>query len=522
MLLVIVLLQITWITLPRHTWRVVAEWICTLGVATFVLKTQVFSLEKCPHHWAFYLGPLYGVTEGGLLLWDTPSQYGFLSIILPALISWFGSLEPMMAFGIGLALFQIASLAVVVWLLHEKADFSPIVSAVFAGTLLFFFAGWIETFVGSTFYPSVTGFRFLPGLLALLSVDWACRRSSSPATFISALLVAFAWLWSAESIAYTLPGIVALLVVTIIFERDLRFYKRQPFRILVVAALCVALFLLAYRFVAAMEIEPERLFDFALTYSNSQGCLPIQFDRWTLTFVAMLGLCYFFARSSLTWSRRGNLCSVLFLAYAFCVATYFVGRSHENNVRNILVWLVVVLVCCMPPERTTQLRSLLKSFVFIICLCCFGKLANDLLVPRNGVAPWRVVAQRFDSSDWAVLPSYPNLPVAVKDYLDTHLPGQPVTVFESGKLYAPLKDTVGHGFYLPIAPLQQIGVLDESARQVYLQRMIQRKPASIGVCSGGACGDMARLFGGSASVSIVKIAEVGGFEIYAVRSARMS
>jgi hypothetical protein len=37
-------------------------------------------------HWDYFIGPVQTVRSGGWLLWDTPSQYGFLNILLTALI----------------------------------------------------------------------------------------------------------------------------------------------------------------------------------------------------------------------------------------------------------------------------------------------------------------------------------------------------------------------------------------------------------------------------------------------------
>ena len=37
-------------------------------------------------HWQLYVGPVEMLGQGGYLLWDIPSQYGFLSILSSYLI----------------------------------------------------------------------------------------------------------------------------------------------------------------------------------------------------------------------------------------------------------------------------------------------------------------------------------------------------------------------------------------------------------------------------------------------------
>ena len=45
-----------------------------------------YILSREIHHWGVYIGPIQMVRQGGILLWDVPSQYGFLSVILPAIL----------------------------------------------------------------------------------------------------------------------------------------------------------------------------------------------------------------------------------------------------------------------------------------------------------------------------------------------------------------------------------------------------------------------------------------------------
>jgi hypothetical protein len=58
-------------------------------VSAFVLLFLiVFSFRTNPtvefYHWGFWVGPMEQLRQGGWLLHDTPSQYGFLSILIPS------------------------------------------------------------------------------------------------------------------------------------------------------------------------------------------------------------------------------------------------------------------------------------------------------------------------------------------------------------------------------------------------------------------------------------------------------
>ncbi|HEX2721383.1 MAG TPA: hypothetical protein VHM24_00595, partial [Gemmatimonadaceae bacterium] len=67
----------------RRNLKVIERVLSALAIAGLV----VFSFRTNPvvefYHWGFWTGPIEQLRQGGHLLWDTPSQYGFLSILVP-------------------------------------------------------------------------------------------------------------------------------------------------------------------------------------------------------------------------------------------------------------------------------------------------------------------------------------------------------------------------------------------------------------------------------------------------------
>jgi len=65
--------------LGLHWW----DYVAIAALAAFSFRT--FPVVEF-YHWGFYIGPIEQMRQGGRLLWDTPSQHGFLSLIIPTIL----------------------------------------------------------------------------------------------------------------------------------------------------------------------------------------------------------------------------------------------------------------------------------------------------------------------------------------------------------------------------------------------------------------------------------------------------
>jgi hypothetical protein len=88
-------------------------------IALFCLRTDglfdILDEDAALYHWGMYVGPAELVRQGGWLLWDVPTPYGFLSVLMLALIPvaamWqaFYLLNALLTFLVGAGLFLLLS-----------------------------------------------------------------------------------------------------------------------------------------------------------------------------------------------------------------------------------------------------------------------------------------------------------------------------------------------------------------------------------------------------------------------------
>ena len=153
---------------------------------------MVLASYKDVHHWSFFLGPVYTVLDGGHLLWDVPSQYGFLNILSVVALSRVSGLSPEIAMCHLLVLFEALSLIVTFYIFRFRLGLSTFVAAAVATVFHFCLPGWIEMYSGPAYIPSSSAFRFFPSIAAIVSFDWVVRSPSRIGILLSAALIAVA------------------------------------------------------------------------------------------------------------------------------------------------------------------------------------------------------------------------------------------------------------------------------------------------------------------------------------------
>ena len=154
-------------------------------------------------HWSVYIGPAEMVRQGGWLLWDVPSQYGFLNLLLLSIFP---------ASSIWQALYIIDSLlyflvSAILFLFLQSLR-PGIVNYLFSLLItlasVFMLTGWAEYLSGPHLLPSTGVFRFFWCYVLLAILFWHFK--ANPRTDKPLWLGTSAWLigtlWSAESALY--------------------------------------------------------------------------------------------------------------------------------------------------------------------------------------------------------------------------------------------------------------------------------------------------------------------------------
>ena len=316
-----------------------------LGLAS-VAFTGVFTTPSAFwalwHHWGAFTAPAEAMLAGAVPFRDFPVQYGMGPTLLIALLGredpWQGTY---FASALTQLLYLLAMGGCVLAVLRDAPQGRVLLALAAMGSAVMLWTGYPPDFLGPLATPSVGGMRFLPLALLLLVILRHEAAGSAPGWLGHALWF-LALLWSPEA------GFHATLVwwpYLALREAQQAESRLQVLRALLwgaaraVAALALAIAVLALMFRLGFGDWPS-LFGF-LTYVRSPpGILqPNPIGPVWLMLAAILAGLVGVAAGDARGMRTGFVC----LAALIGVGSYYLGRSHDNNLLNLLPFLALAL-----------------------------------------------------------------------------------------------------------------------------------------------------------------------------------
>jgi hypothetical protein len=389
----------------RDRGQLIANIVAVLLIAMASLRTDhIFGLGEI-HHWSFFTGPAQMVRQGEWLLWDVPSQYGFLVTLT---LSWLPTRTTWQSLFLVNALFNFL-IALMLFSLFRalRPGFLNLCFAL-ALTLaaVFFRSGLAPSyFEGPSHLPNIGGLRFFWSfaLVAMLFLEYrrASTRQSYRALFWSGCLVwLVATLWSVESAVYAcatwLPAFALLAWRS---TADVAGAPERTFKARLVAsarwlllppALLVATVLLVagIYFLRLGQAPDWRSFiEYAQAYKGGFAALPIDVNGavWVLVIVFCA-----FATTVVYLLRDGADHAALPLMLGaggglWAMCSYFVSRSHPNNVHNlgmVFCGAIGLVLYLLARERREEWWAVLvkASFVPILTIVLVAVFANKVAV----------------------------------------------------------------------------------------------------------------------------------------------
>lgn len=322
----------------------------------------VFSFRTYPiiefYHWGFYIGPIEQLRQGGLLLWDTPSQYGFLSILMPTALpgsSWLSF------WFFQSAIFAVTSI-LMYWAFRRLGSqwIHGLFSFAITFTTLFFRPRDQLLILPAQMTPSGGPVRFI---WCFALVAFIARYYFGPPESVArrhfALGGTVIWLasilWSAEAAIYCSAIWFSAYAVFLIQEasswreegiRKLDLGRRLASRALVLPAAfagVIVLVVFIYRLFTGVAPDLRGYIEYALLYSRGGfGALPVD-PSGSVWYLLLLFLTIStIAGMYLSIDLRDPRLVVLAALWggAWSVGSYFVGRSAPVNALSLLPFLL--------------------------------------------------------------------------------------------------------------------------------------------------------------------------------------
>jgi hypothetical protein len=447
------------------------DW-CWLGVFAFCLRLPLTSSGYALlHHWSFYVGTIETVRNGGLLLYDTPSQYGFLSIALPAAFS----IPSVDAFWVSLMALLTLHFLVVYGSLRNLTIFSHgrFLSGLLALSLVLFLGGSRDHHMGVFEAPSTSAYRFFWSFalaLALANEPLGALAKARLRAGLVSLLFTLGCLWSGESAIYCLGVLCGAIAGGLLKYAATRVRKPvawawTPFVSLGGATVFVELL---YRFRFGVRPDWWGLFEYSLAYGGGFGALPIQFfSSGCGILLAILAGAGFVLAGSL---RAGDHAGNGFAVWGFLITTftYFVSRSHPSNALNLLCyWLPLLLILVDRKAVLATERQLKALFYFVFVMVFVWSFPR---FPGVGVRVWMLAQVPLSKRMETVIDE----PSQVGQLQALGLTSQDALVDLANTL--PELKTPSFPFrpFYPIYPALEFLILSAERQAVYFERFFSR------------------------------------------------
>ncbi len=474
----------------RHIPRVLVELALVFVLALVALRVPF----KITEHHEFYVGSAALVRQGGWLLWDVPSQYGFLDILLLAALP-FKSLH-FCLYVAASALQMVCALILYGMLRALRPDALGAVAAmVLTIAVAFMVPGGAPELTGLNTYPSTGGMRFLFCYLLLGWSYWNITAENGGGEarnvrfWAGSCLWAAGCFWSFENVIY---GTSIWLPQSLWLSWEIAKQRhgaehagawRRASTIFLSSlsplAILFATVNVCYIFGLGRLPDWYAFIEYAMTYKGGFGAIPIEprGGVWGLllvfTAVSVCAAAAFRDRSA-AWPA---LIGIMGLFWS--TASYFIWRSAENNILNLapLHFTCVVAALAAFKERVEPRRILQAVLIPLSAVLLTATWGNPHL-PGFLRDTFRM---DYESRVNGLLPK------AKKPLTDilkevNYKKGDPLVVVNF--MLPPSLTDVGlngqvdnaepYRFWLPMAPAAELLLLPPERQLVYISRFARR------------------------------------------------
>lgn len=441
------------------------------------------------HHWDTIAGPAQSLREGGWLLWDIPSQYGFLSVITVALLpikNIYVSIYYVNAFCICISICVAYSYIRSIF----KSNFSSILSFLLCYSCIILLPGWQQSDEGSIYYPMVSGFRFLWVYLILglyLTENLIVNKISTKFYFtIGSIFWILGILWSCES-AFFVTCLWILPQLKIILD-SFKYEQKSEYNLsllyipTILFLLTILSIILYYLYFLGHFPDPLAYIDHAISFYDGFGRYPVNNTGSIILVLTIYSVTIY--NSYKNWKNPNSYVSFAYSLCLWSVCSYYISRSHDNNISNLFPLIFISLLGSVKGSPNIK-----ENY----------KFANELLIPlsvtliiisfHNFITPSDMVAEpikneyKFESQ---LLPKYtPNDEESFKilglsDDTPLFIVGSP-NGMDLPLYHYRLNETQDPSFnnpkWLP-SPASILYVLSLERREVYIKRFIERHKLS--------------------------------------------
>ena len=456
-----------------------------LSLIFFILFIKIFlySSPKDNFHYSVVVGPINSILNGGNLLNDTLSQYGYLNILIVKYLSFFfnGDVSKTLIFFI-LFLFIIFSI-LFINIVKKETTLPYFLIVSFVSMISFGNLGY-SNLTGAMFIPSSSVFRFLPAVVTILLLINLIKDNNknffinSSFFFLSVLI---STLWSFESLFFIYFSIIGTSVIFFISNYltkkkiiNIKLFSINRIKTIYCFAL-ITLYLLILFYIIGY-------YDFSLFYESTLNLKQSALSKELIMSETSLILIFFFIINYYFWRESFQkillvnfyINSLLFLLL-IAFSSYYLVRSHPNNLFNILPY-IFFLTCLIKPfynEGKIYKKIFINTFIYFSLVAGLFSFYINYDILKKNIKNKNLILPNF-SKDYK--PS-----IKIKNILSANN-NIPVTLI-TGKTVHNINFKINsNGYGMPILPLETFNRASNDRKKKIMQLIFSKNKNHLLLC----------------------------------------
>lgn len=457
-------------------------WLLLISPAILYLsfRSDIFSTGGAIHHWAFYVGPIQAIRDGGWLLYDIPSQYGFLNLLLAAAIPVASAWQ---AFYIFQSILFAITAFLGIWILIKMGPNSLIerlgVSLLFLCALFFADQHWY----GPQPFPSSSVVRFFPCYLLLFtSILSICKRHRT-------LYLSLSWilgiLWSAEASLYCTIISAGLIIGQWLIDTKNNRTQTLVFSLRTMLLILAASFVSIYSWYLIKLDRPPHwtsFYEYAVGYASGYGYVPYPISGPGILLILLILSLGAMAIVGSKVKAISQYIPTLAAASAclWAISSYYLGRPMPQNITALFPLLVFCSLLGLGIAKQATQYSLAR-YLNPIVLPLFFLVLLPIISPN-----WYQSLSKSNSFSSDISAQLPNIDPALKQAIEILNPNQdiPISYYGDASALRPFTDATGHSNekVWMISPLQMIeDPIPPERRKILIERLVCRTPYEKGI-----------------------------------------
>ncbi len=362
----------------------VGIWYFIISVVLTILFSFYYGYLNT-YDYSYIAGPVNDVLHGKFLLINARSQYGFFSILLVSIIFHLTklSLANIVLFNATLVTLQFIGLGIVLpYIIKNKSlAILTLITAIFANYV-------IEIFPPGSF-PQTNVWRFGEWIIILFLILVREKAGNSVVKAINILipfLIGFFLFWEIDSGVYLLFAYLCFNVFTNLDTSIIKTIRKVIPHFLQVLS-SIVLFFLAINlyYIVFLGTSPNWTYYFAdASYYLSTGFsfVPLPNSLWPkiIFSVYLINFLFIFTKLKFYPGFRKDISNKLLifvLAWGIFHLTYFLGRSHLNNLHHIIIPFII----CLFYDFDCLIRFLRNQKSFFVQFFGVANIALFLVLP---------------------------------------------------------------------------------------------------------------------------------------------